>query len=234
MSETSDNAPNGKIGRCPLHIREEVNRRLLDNEPAKKIIAWLHGQPEVLKVLDEYFGEEPISPQNLSEWRKGGYQKWLKRRERVAQTKELSDYSLKLARASGGNISDGAAAILAGQILELIEAGPQKVKAEDGSEELVFDLDGFTKAIVALRSTDLDARRVAQRERLLDQRQRQLELNEKQFEVRTCELFLKWYGDKKLADIVEGKARKEVKIEQLRLAMFGQRPDGDPPQQKKD
>lgn len=234
MSETPDNTPNGKIGRCPLHIREEVNRRLLDNEPAKKIIAWLHEQPEVLKVLDEYFGEEPISPQNLSEWRKGGYQKWLKRRERVAQTKELGDYSLKLAQASGGNMSDGAVAILAGQILELIEAGPQKVKGENGEEETVFDIQGFTQAIVALRSTDLDARRVDQRERVLDQRERQINLQEKQFQVRTCELFIAWYGDKKLADIVEGKARKEIKIEQLRLAMFGAGPGGDPPENKKD
>ena len=210
----------GKIARCPLVIREEVNRRLLDGQSGPKILAWLNAHEDVLKVLDEHFGEEPVSNQNLSEWRQGGYQDWLKRREQIENTKSLSAYALSLAQASGGNISDGAAAIMAGKILELIEAGPVKVKGDDGEEHEVFDVGGFTKALVALRSTDLDARKVEQRERFLDQKERQVALDEKRFQFRTAELFLEFYEDKRAKEIIESKGNKEFKIEQLRLAMF--------------
>lgn len=218
----------GKIASLPLVIREEVNQRLLDGQKGPKILAWLNADERVLTVLDELWGEEPVSAQNLSEWRQGGYQDWLKRREQIEQTKSLSTYALKLAQASGGNISDGAAAIMAGKILELIEAGPVTEIGEDGKEREIFDVGGFTKALVALRSTDLDARKVAQRERFLDQKERQVALAEKQFQVRTSELFLKFYQDKKAKEIVEGGGKREVQISLLRELMFGseeQNPD---------
>ena len=226
----SDTARKGKIASLPLVVREEVNQRLLDGQKGPKILAWLNADERVLKILDELWGEEPVSSQNLSEWRQGGYQDWIKRRDQIEQTKSLSTYALQLAQASGGNISDGAAAIMAGKILELIEAGPVKVKGEDGEEHEEFDVAGFTKALVALRSTDLDARKVAQRERFLDQKERQVSLAEKQFQVRSAELFIKFYEDKRAKEIMDGKGKTAAKIEQLRLVMFGdpeQNPDGE-------
>src|SRR5688500_3105784 len=104
---TAEPTRTGKIARCPVHIREEVNRRRLDGQTASKVIVWLHTLPEVLQVLDEHFGEEPISPQNLSEWKQGGYRDWLKRRERVANLGALSKHALELGVAAGGNINDG-------------------------------------------------------------------------------------------------------------------------------
>lgn len=206
-------ARTGKIGRLPLAIRDEVNRRLRNNEPGPKIIAWLHAQPEVLAVLDEHFAEQPISPQNLSEWRQGGYGEWLAQQEKVAQIGELAKFAAQLGQAAGGNLTDGSAAILGGRILESLEGAADE------------DLGKLTSALVALRSTDLDARRVNQRDRVLDQRERVVSLAEKQFQVRTCELFLAWFDKKRAADIAEGKAKKEVKIEQLRLLMFGVAPE---------
>src|SRR4051812_37160211 len=101
----------GKIASLPAAIREEVNRRLFDGEKSPQIIKWLHEQPAVLKVLNDHWREEPVSAQNISEWRQGGYQDWLDRLEKVESLKVLSDYSLKLAQASGGSISEGALAI---------------------------------------------------------------------------------------------------------------------------
>ena len=49
-------------------------------------------------------------------------------------------------------------------------------------------------------------------------------LEKARFERTTAELFLKFYADRKAADIAEGKAKKEIKIEQLRLLMFGAPP----------
>jgi hypothetical protein len=42
---------NGKIARLPAAIREELNQRLFDGEPAKPLIEWLNGQPRVQAVL---------------------------------------------------------------------------------------------------------------------------------------------------------------------------------------
>jgi hypothetical protein len=66
----------GKIGRLPLDLRDEVCRRLADNQPSEKILAWLNGLPQVKKILDEQFGGELVSARNLSNWRQGGFRAW--------------------------------------------------------------------------------------------------------------------------------------------------------------
>jgi hypothetical protein len=212
MSDTPPTAHTGKIGRCPPHIRDEVNRRLLDGEPAAKILPWLNSQEEVLRILDAYFREEPVTPQNLSEWRKGGYAAWLKRRERLAELKELSAYAAKLGEAAGGSVTDGTAAILGGRILEKIETALEE--KDDAT------LAALVKPLVLLRGTDLEARKARQRERLLDQKERQVALSEKQFEVRTAELFVRWAEDKRAIEIAASKDKTEVKVERLRQLMF--------------
>ena len=47
--------PKGKIGRLPLALREQVNRRLHDGQTAKSIADWLNGLPEVQTILAEQF-----------------------------------------------------------------------------------------------------------------------------------------------------------------------------------
>ncbi len=220
MSDTPT-AHTGKIGRCPPQIRDEVNRRLLDGEPASKILPWLNSQEEVLRILDLYFGEEPVTPQNLSEWRKGGYAAWLKRRERVAELKELSAYALKLGEAAGGSVTDGSAAILGGRILEKIE----KALAEGDDETIT----GLVEPVVALRRADLEARKARQRDRQLDQKEREVSLSEKQFQVRTCELFVRWAEDKRAIEIAASKDKSEVKVEKLRQLMFHGIDEGEAP-----
>lgn len=197
----------------PLAIRQEVNHRLLEGEPASKILPWLNSQEVVLLVLDEYFGEEPVTAQNLSEWRQGGYQDWRKQRNRLEQTRELATYAAELGQAAGGSMNDGSAAILSGKFLEMLEDPNPKT------------IGAITKAVVLLRDSDLDARKANQRDRQLDQKERALQLDEKRFQVRTSELFLKWYDDKRARDIAEGSGTKQVKMDQLRLLIFGERPE---------
>jgi hypothetical protein len=216
MSESAPTAHTGKIGRCPPHIRDEVNRRLLNGEPASKILPWLNSQEVVLRVLDEHFGEEPVTPQNLSEWRKGGYAAWLKRRERLANLKELSAYAATLGEAAGGNATDGSAAILGGRILERIETA---LEANDDAT-----LAALVDPLVKLRGTDLEARKARQRERLLDQKERQVALSEKQFQVRSCELFIAWAKNAKALEIAQSAAPEPVKMDQLHLLIFGEPP----------
>ena len=70
-------APKGKIGRLPQAIQDQVNRRLEQGEKARTLVAWLNVLPEVQAVLAAEFAGKPIREQNLSAWRKNGYQKWL-------------------------------------------------------------------------------------------------------------------------------------------------------------
>ncbi len=67
----------GKIARLPHEVREQLNRRLQDGEPGTELVGWLNGLPEVKEVLAEHFAGRPITEQNLSEWKTGGYGDWL-------------------------------------------------------------------------------------------------------------------------------------------------------------
>lgn len=67
----------GKIAILPKEIRKELNVRLERNEEGPKILKWLNGSPEVRQRLKSSFNGVPISKQNLSEWRNGGYREWL-------------------------------------------------------------------------------------------------------------------------------------------------------------
>lgn len=218
-------AHKGKIGRCPPHIREEVCRRLHEGQTARKICAWLNEHPDVLRVLDEHFAEQPVTDQNISEWRKGGYQKWLARREQLETTKQLADYSLKLAE--GMSPSEGAARIAGGQLLMIfedldIEAQRTLLKEKPGTYIALLDVlarvkkseADALKARESTRTNDLNEKR-------LEQNDRKLALDEKRFQVRTCELFIDWYENETAKRIAEGKAARSVKIDQLREAMFG-------------
>jgi hypothetical protein len=75
----------GKIARLPHAVREELNERLREGAPLGEILSWLNALPAVRAVLRQRFAGAPISEQNLSRWRCGGYGGWLEnQREREA------------------------------------------------------------------------------------------------------------------------------------------------------
>jgi hypothetical protein len=71
----------GKIARLPKTIRDELNQRLSDGESGTTLVAWLNSLPEVERVVASEFGGQPVNPDNLSQWRKGGYREWLQMQE---------------------------------------------------------------------------------------------------------------------------------------------------------
>lgn len=81
--------PNGKIARLPRNIREELNRRLENGEPASTLLSWLNARPEVKAMLAGLFESSPVNQQNLTNWRQGGYQHWLEGREHHKLVREL-------------------------------------------------------------------------------------------------------------------------------------------------
>jgi len=81
---------NGKIARLLPSVRDELNLRMENGENGGKLLRWLNALPEVKETLKFYFGGLPISKQNLSEWRRGGFREWHLHLQWVHQACELN------------------------------------------------------------------------------------------------------------------------------------------------
>jgi len=95
------NTRHGKIARLPLAIREQLNRRLQNGELSPALLPWLNQLPEVNSVLAEFFAGQPISRQNLSEWRQGGYRDWLKHQDRQFLIRRVAEEGTDLKQYEG-------------------------------------------------------------------------------------------------------------------------------------
>ncbi len=70
-------ARRGKIASLPFLVREELNHRLERGDLGESILAWLNDLPEAQWLIRHRWPGQPITQQNLSVWRLGGYQEWL-------------------------------------------------------------------------------------------------------------------------------------------------------------
>ncbi|HWD92110.1 MAG TPA: hypothetical protein VG938_07145 [Verrucomicrobiae bacterium] len=87
----------GKIAQLPKQIRDDLNQRLENGKQSPELLKWLNHLPETKELLAHQFNSQPITKSNLSDWRHGGYQDWLRlqaREERIARVAE-SGASLK-------------------------------------------------------------------------------------------------------------------------------------------
>jgi hypothetical protein len=84
-------ARTGKIARLPQPIREKLNQRLRDGQTGKEIINWLNELPDVKQLVIERFAGHLISENNVSEWRRGGYQDWLREMETRIRIVQLAE-----------------------------------------------------------------------------------------------------------------------------------------------
>jgi len=103
----------GKIARLPSVIRHELNSRLDDGEPGKDLVVWLNGLDKVREVLAKEFGGRPVTEQNLSEWKQGGFLDWQQAQEACGRLRDLVELSDQLTSASPDQgIADRLAALL--------------------------------------------------------------------------------------------------------------------------
>jgi hypothetical protein len=131
---------NGKTARLPRLIRDELNRRLRDGEPGKDLLIWLNGLPAVQQVLEKEFGARAINEQNLSEWKQGGYEDWVRRQEALASVRELASQAADIREETGdfsvAELLSAPAAIALSRCLQSIAA-----KAADDPKEVRALLD---------------------------------------------------------------------------------------------
>lgn len=221
MSETLS-TPRGKIARLPARLREQVNQRLLDGQPQGVILPWLNALPEVQAILREHFSGEDVSPDNLSAWRRGQHQRWLAERETVELTRERCRFAAEMARASGGDLSEGALAQLTGEIMELVE---EIAAARRAGQEIDPKLLAVaSQTLVAARAKELETKDKRIKEKQLAQRDRELALAEDKYQMQFAEGFLKWFNVARAREIAESKADKSVKMGELVQLIFGAKP----------
>jgi hypothetical protein len=143
---------NGKIARLPRLIRDELNRRLRDGEPGKDLLIWLNGLPAVQQVLEKEFGARAINEQNLSEWKQGGYEDWVRRQEALASVRELASQAADIREETGdfsvAELLSAPAAIALSRCLQSIAA-----KAADDPKEVRALLD-IARELGRLRHDD--------------------------------------------------------------------------------
>ncbi len=112
----------GKIARLPQPIRNALNRRLQDGETGPALVDWLNQQTEVQTVLNAQFEGRPISEQNLSEWRNGGYLDWLRHEEARGFVQNLVEQAAEL-RETGSQdlrqVSDQFSVIMTAEMVRL-------------------------------------------------------------------------------------------------------------------
>ena len=140
----------GKISRLPAELRNEICVRLHNGETSATILPWLNARPEAVRLVSEQFDGSPITPQNLSEWKGGEYAKWLSRREKIQNLKELSMWAADVSR-RGVNLAGGSAAIIAGKILEI--ADDLQISVDEPEK-----LAALTRAVAQLQNSNSNAR----------------------------------------------------------------------------
>jgi hypothetical protein len=168
-------ARNGKIARLPAGIREEINLRLDDAEEGPDLLDWLNALPEVQELLQKHFNGVPVSKQNLSEWRLGGFQEWLLRRELCAEARLVSETAGEMAGEGGeAKLIDSVAVVLAARFGGLLARWNGEV--DEKLEAQAKFLNGMCRNIVRLqRSAHLARKNQFEEQRLKEEEEKRQE-----------------------------------------------------------
>jgi len=145
-------ARNGKIARLPREIRDELNRRLQHGEQGGPLLAWLNALPDVAAVLAREFAGNPVSKQNLCEWRAGGFAEWQARQETLEDARELAADANEITAATDGRLTDHLATVLAVRYASALAGWNGEVT--DEFRKKLRAMRGLCQDIVELRRGD--------------------------------------------------------------------------------
>jgi hypothetical protein len=104
------NRRTGKIARLRKDLRDQVNTMLRDGAPYAQIIRYLAQN-----------GADEINDQNLTNWKDGGYQDWLKEQERLADLQAKREFAFEIVKQNeGSKIHEASLQLAASQLYEVI------------------------------------------------------------------------------------------------------------------
>jgi hypothetical protein len=147
----------GKIARLPRSLRDELNCRLAHNEDGGVLLDWLNAAPDVQAMLARDFAGEPISKQNLHEWRNGGLLEWQARLDLLEQARDLAADAGQSDPATCGKLTENMATMLVVRHAALL------ARWDGGDNETIRTqlriLHSLTRDLVALRRIILNPSR---------------------------------------------------------------------------
>ena len=158
-------ARNGKIAKLPRHIRDHINRAFDSGQTAVYITEQLNKLPEVKATLEAHFGGRPITQNNLSEWKAGGYRDWLARQELLRQKSEFSADANELAETAKG-LPDSLFGMALLDYARLIKNAEKETPEE--FEKKRKALSSMVSDVVRLRRCETQVRGVAVQEERLE------------------------------------------------------------------
>lgn len=150
----------GKIARLPRDVRDQLNRRLENGEPGKQVVAWLNGLPEVREVMVVYFDGMPISEQNLSLWKQGGFLEWRRQEESLEWVRQFTEQADDFADEVGPvpiPLSDRLSGLMALTLARLLAQAAAKPLEEESVRREIFVL---SRELALLRHADHEAARL--------------------------------------------------------------------------
>ncbi len=199
---------NGKIAKLPKAIREELNHRLEDGEPAATLVKWLNQLPEV-QAVRRATGTRPIREQDISEWRKGGYRDWLAKQEALELAAQLGEDAAELNVEGRPPLTDTLALWLAARYA----VTTRQVAAAEGAEGWRL-LRELCADIVELRRGDHSAAKLRlEQDRLKQARE--------QTEEEVIEFFLQWAHNPKVRAAICGDCTSPEERQRKIRAVFG-------------
>lgn len=210
----SSRALMGKIARLPKAVREKLNRRLDDGEPASSLADWLNGLPAAKKVLAKQFDGKPITIRNISTWRCRGYQRWVKGQEYLDELKGFVEEAADINRTSGEGLLRSSATVASTKLLKMLHDIPPEKCVADDPVKIAF-------AIAALNNVDQSHVREEHEERRMEQKDEMVTLAWDKHLRNCAAIGLRLLGDAQAKAVQKAPINNEAKIELIGRRMFG-------------
>ncbi len=216
-------ARTGKIARLPLAVREELNARLRDNESGQDILAWLNGLPIAKEILARSFAGEPISDANLSIWRQGGFAEWLNEQDDIERIHRLHEVSVRVAKAAGGNLSEGLLALNVGRIQEALEQfwnGLRDLESTEDGNEKDKAVTKLLSSLTAIRGMEIETKKLDLKKIEVAQKGQALDLETRKFNHLRVKSFIEWMVDEEAKKIATSDLATDAKLDALGRHLF--------------
>ncbi len=158
------NRRTGKIARLPKETRDAVNAMLRDGRTYADIIAEVGGGEEGKDL--------GLNEQNLTNWKNGGFQDWLKEQERLEDMKAKREFALEIVRQNQGTeLHQASLQLAASQAYEaLSDFDPEGLKLllREKPENFVKIINGLSKLSGAALDVEKYKEQIRQRKEAIE------------------------------------------------------------------